>query len=75
MISNVNEAHGAQGRKDFAAKLHVALKECRECDGWFKLLIDTNSISLEEYKFFHYRCIEICRLLVKSIDTALGNLG
>ena len=71
--ANVNEAHGAHGNKDFSAKLHVALKECKECDGWFKLLLDTETITLDEFKFFHNKCVEICILLRKSIDTAEGD--
>lgn len=74
VFANVNEAHAAQRRKDFAAKLHVALKECKECDGWFGILHESDSISEEDYLFFHNKCIEICRILSHSIQTAKRNL-
>lgn len=73
VFANVNESHSAQGRNDFAAKLQVALKECRECDGWFELLRDTGYVSQEEYKLFHNRCVEIGRILSSSIRTAREN--
>lgn len=73
VFANVNEAHAAQGRNDFAAKLQIALKECRECDGWFEMLYGAGYISQSEYKAFHNRCFEIGRLLSSSIRTAREN--
>lgn len=73
VFANVNEAHAAQGRNDFAAKLQIALKECRECDGWFEMLYASGYISKSEYKAFHNRCFEISRLLSSSIRTAREN--
>ena len=71
--ANVNEAHAAQGRADFAAKLQIASKECKECDSWLWLLYSSDDISQEEYKLFHNRCIEINRILCHSIRTARKN--
>ena len=75
VFANVNESHGAQGRNDFAAKLHIALKECKECDGWLKLLLNTESITQEEFLPLHIQCVNICRILSCSIQTAKGNSG
>ena len=74
VFANVNEAHYAQGRRDFVSKLSISLKECNECDGWFELLFNTDSISKEEYDSFHNRCVEISRVLSCSIRTAKKNL-
>lgn len=74
VLANVNEAHAAQGRKDFVSKLQVAMKECKECDGWFGILRDSGDISEKDYVQFHNQCIEICRILSYSIRTAKRNL-
>ena len=73
VFANVNESHSAQGRNDFAAKLQIALKECRECDGWFELLYATRYVAQSEYKAFHNLCGEIGRILSASIRTAREN--
>ena len=73
VFANVNESHGAQGRNDFVAKLHIALKECKECDGWLKLLRNTQSITQEEFRLLHTLCVNIYRILSCSIKTAKSN--
>ena len=39
--ANVEEAIGAQSRKDFFHKMTIAYKEARETEYWIRLLIDT----------------------------------
>ena len=39
--ANIEEAVGAQSRKDFFAKLCIAYKETRETNYWLRLLRDT----------------------------------
>ena len=39
--ANVEEAIGAQSRKDFTAKLSIAYKEARETGYWLKLISDS----------------------------------
>ena len=73
VFANVRESHGAQGRNDFAAKLHIALKECNECDGWLVLLRDTNSITNDEFLYLHNQCVNVGRILSCSIRTAKAN--
>ena len=67
--ANVHEAQYAQGTKDFISKLEIALKETNECDFWLELLMETQSISLEEFKQFHNYCIEIRRMIVATVTT------
>jgi len=43
--ANVEEAIGAQSRKDFISKMTIALKEARETFYWLKLLKDSEIIS------------------------------
>ena len=43
--ANVEEAIGAQSKKDFFAKLTIAYKEARETHYWTRLLADTDFIN------------------------------
>ena len=43
--ANVEEAIGAQSKKDFFAKLTIAYKEARETHYWIRLLSDTDFIN------------------------------
>ena len=46
--ANVTEAQDAQSRKDFIAKLSIALKEARESLYWIRLLIKTDYLNDSE---------------------------
>ena len=67
--ANVHEAQYAQGTKDFISKLEIALKECNESDYWLELLLETNSLSEDDYKVYKGYVIEIRRMLVSSVTT------
>lgn len=67
--ANVHEAQYAQGTKDFISKLEIALKECNESDYWLELLLETNSLSEDDYKMYKGYVIEIRRMLVSSVTT------
>lgn len=73
--ANVAEAKYAQGRKDFASKYQIALKECNETEHWLTVLHRTESLPDEDYAYFKKECIEICRILVSSVRTAKKNAG
>ena len=65
--ANIHEAFYAQGKADFIAKLHIALKECSETEYWLELLIESGYYS---ERAILDRCIEIKRILISSINTA-----
>ena len=67
--ANVHEAQYAQGTKDFISKFEIALKECNESDYWLELLLETNSLSEDDYKMYRGYVIEIRRMLVSSVTT------
>lgn len=48
--ANVEEAIGAQSKKDFFAKLTIAYKEARESHYWIRLLTDSDYLSKSESK-------------------------
>ena len=67
--ANIHEAQFAQGGRDFISKLESSLKECNECDYWLNLLVETGSMSEEDYQKLSDQCTELRRMLVSSINT------
>ena len=71
--ANIHEAQYAQSKKDFIAKLEIALKESNETSYWLKLMYETKRIDLASYKYAEKLCGNIRRLLVASCKTAKEN--
>ena len=71
--ANIHEAQYAQGKKDFVAKLEIALKESNETSYWLKLMYETKRIDLESYQYADKLCGNIRRLLIASCRTAKEN--
>ncbi len=65
--ANIHEAQYAQGTKDFISRLEIALKECNESEYWLELLLETRSLTQEEFDILHVSCIELRRMMVSSI--------
>lgn len=68
--ANVREAGVAQSKKDFIAKMNIALKEAAESEYWIELLHETNYISKNEFDSIKSDCSEINRLLISIIKTS-----
>ena len=68
--ANIHEAFYAQGKADFIAKLHIALKECSETEYWLELLLESGYYS---DRTILDMCIEIKRILIASLNTAKDN--
>lgn len=71
--ANIHEAQYAQSKKDFIAKLEIALKESNETSYWLKLMYETKRIDLASYKYSERLCGNIRRLLIASCKTAKEN--
>lgn len=71
--ANIHEAQYAQSKKDFIAKLEIALKESNEASYWLKLLYKTHRIDIETYQSAENLCGNIRRLLIASCKTAKEN--
>lgn len=67
--ANVRESRSAQSRKDFAAKLGIARKECDETMYWLELL---ESAGIYENADMYNLAKEIYAILVASIRTTLS---
>ena len=61
--ANIAEARCGYSRKDFAAKIYIALKECSETLYWLELLRDTDYLTQEEFLSLHDDCETLRRML------------
>ena len=71
--ANIHEAQYAQSKKDFVAKLEIALKESNETSYWLKLMHETKRIDTTTYQYTEKLCGNIRRLLIASCKTAKEN--
>lgn len=71
--ANIHEAQYAQSKKDFVAKLEIALKESNETSYWLKLMHETGRIDTQAYQNAENLCGNIRRLLIASCRTAKEN--
>jgi len=72
--ANIHEAQYAQSKKDFVAKLEIALKESNETSCWLKLMHETKRIDSTTYQYAERLCGNIRRLLIASCKTAKENV-
>jgi len=68
--ANVREALQGQSRKDFAAKMSIALKEASESEYWLELLMRTGYLTGKAYESINADCSEINRLLIAIVKSA-----
>ena len=71
--ANIHEAQYAQSKKDFIAKLEIALKESNGTSYWLKLMYETKRIDPDSCKYAEKLCGNIRRLLIASCKTAKEN--
>ena len=67
--ANLSEAICAISKKDFMAKVYVALKECNETQYWLGLLKDAGYISAKQYENIYQDCNEITKILNATTKT------
>ncbi len=71
--ANIYEAQYAQSKRDFVAKLEIALKESNETSYWLKLMYETKRIDIETYQYAEKLCGNLRRLMIASCRTAKEN--
>jgi len=71
--ANVREAQHGQSKKDFIAKMNIALKEAAETEYWLELLYETNYIDNSAYDSIYKDCNELNRLLVAIVRNSMHN--
>ena len=67
--ANVREAVNAQSRKDFVAKMSIALKEASETEYWLELLFKTEYLTNGQYDSVKTDCSEVAKLLTAIVKT------
>lgn len=74
IAANMKEALYGQSKKDYASKMHIALKEASETEYWIELLKATDYIDEKMYKSMSGDCIELIKILISTIKTTKENL-
>jgi len=72
--ANVEEAEGAQSKRDFIAKCSIAYKEARETHYWIRLLRDTDYLNKDHAASLLADVDELLRLLGSILITSKKNL-
>ena len=67
--ANLAEAETAISRRDFLAKLYIALKECAETLYWLDLLKETDYLTQEQYGSLYRDGEELRKTLSSSTKT------
>lgn len=72
--ANLAEAECAISRKDFLAKVYIALKESAETKYWLELLHETDILSDMEFQSIYEDCEELRRILSATTKTVNSTL-
>ncbi len=73
--ANVEEAIGAQSKRDFFAKMTIAYKESRETIYWLRLFKDTGYLSRPEFASLQADVDDIAHLIARIQLTTKKNLA
>ena len=68
--ANIAEAIYGSSRKDFVAKLQIALKECAETLYWLELLYNCDYISAQMYQSLFDDCEALRKILSSSVKSS-----
>ena len=68
--ANVEEAIGAQSKKDFISKLSIAYKEARETRYWLRVIIATDSNLKKHSEVLLEKNNEVLRILTAILKTS-----
>jgi len=68
--ANVEEALGAQSRKDFISKMSIAYKEARETNYWLRLIRDSNVYTSNSLEYLISESNELNKILSSIIKTS-----
>jgi four helix bundle protein len=72
--ANIQEAQGAQSKKDFIYKFHISLKEAKETHYWLNLISDSQILTDEECLLIKNKNITIIKLITKILITTKSNM-
>lgn len=72
--ANIAESECAISKKDFLAKLYIALKECSETLYWLELLYQTEYLTKEQFESIYSDCEEMRKMMSSSTKTLNSTL-
>ena len=72
--ANVEEAIGAQSKRDFLSKMNISLKEARETHYWLRLLKDSNMLK-NEFLFLLDDALSMVSILSSIVKTLKKELN
>jgi len=72
--ANLAESECAISKRDFLAKIYIALKECVETKYWLELLYETGYLSDEEFGDIYANCEELRKMLSATTKTINSTL-
>ena len=73
--ANVHEAHGAQTRADFVAKMSVAQKEAHESLYWLRLMEEAQLLPGERLRDIVSETTQLVRILASIVVSSKRNAG
>ena len=65
--ANIAEAQYAQSKRDFASKMHIALKEAYETKYWLRLMIASDIVSKESVETMMTDIEELLKILTSIV--------
>ena len=68
--ANVSEGLQGMSKKDFIARLSIALKESQETSYWLRLLKETEYLSITEFESLYPEVVEIIKILTAILKTS-----
>lgn len=72
--ANIEEAQSAGSRKEFVRGMTIALKEARETDYWLRLIVESETVSLDKMIDIIKENQEIIKILTSIVKkTKLNN--
>lgn len=72
--ANLAESECAISKKDFLAKIYIALKECSETLYWLELLYETEYLSEKEFDSVQEDCLELRKMLSSITKTTQNKI-
>ena len=72
--ANIQEALNGQSRRDFLAKMNIALKEAGETQYWIRLFAATDILTETESESILHDCTELVKMLTSIVKTTSSDL-
>ena len=67
--ANVAEAEAGISKKDFLAKMYIALKECCETEFWLDIMHETDYVDDKAFEDLMPKCSELNKMLTSITKT------